>query len=77
MKSLIGLVVVALPNPKASLQVVALIRYVLPELEVFARARNDAHARDLREAGAHLVVPELVQTGVKLAAEVLTATGKS
>ena len=70
-------VVVALPSPKASLQVVALIRYVLPELEVFARARNDAHARDLREAGAHLVVPELVQTGVKLAAEVLTATGKS
>jgi CPA2 family monovalent cation:H+ antiporter-2 len=67
-------VVVTLDNPKAALQVVALIRYIFPELEVFARARNDHHARELEEAGAHLVVPELIQTGVKLASEVIQKT---
>jgi CPA2 family monovalent cation:H+ antiporter-2 len=67
-------VVVTLDNPKAALQVVALIRYIFPELEVFARARNDQHARELEEAGAHLVVPELIQTGVKLASEVMEKT---
>ena len=63
--------VVALDNPKAALQVVALARYIFPELPVFARARSESHAGELKEAGAHLVVPELVQTGVKLAHEVL------
>ena len=67
-------VVVTIDNPKAALQVVALIRYIFPELEVFARARNDQHARELEDAGAHLVVPELIQTGVKLASEVMEKT---
>ncbi len=66
--------VVTIDNPKAALQVVALIRYIFPELEVFARARNDQHARELEDAGAHLVVPELIQTGVKLASEVMEKT---
>ncbi|MDX1401554.1 MAG: NAD-binding protein, partial [Kiloniellales bacterium] len=68
--------VVALDNAKSALHVVALVRYIFPELPVFARARSDAHAHELKEAGAHLVVPELVQTGVKLAHEVLEHTEK-
>lgn len=69
-----GAVVVALDNAKAALQVVALARYIFPDLPVFARARSESHGGELVEAGAHLVVPELVQTGVKLAREVLDHT---
>ena len=67
-------VVITIDNPKAALQVVALIRYIFPDLAVFARARNQEHARELEDAGAHLVVPELIHTGVKLADEVMEKT---
>ena len=64
-------VVVALDNPRAALQVVALLHYIFPELPVYARASDDAHAAELERAGAALVVPELVATGLKLAGSLL------
>ena len=63
--------VVAMNNPKAALQLVALMNYIFPNLPVYARARDDAHARELEKAGAHTVVPELVATGVKLASSIV------
>jgi CPA2 family monovalent cation:H+ antiporter-2 len=63
--------VVAVSNPKAALQIVAFIRYIFPELQVLARARNRQHARELEEAGAHVVVPELVATGHALAGSLI------
>ena len=60
-------VVVALRDPNATLQLVGLLHYLLPELPIYARAHDDAHATNLEEAGAVVTVPELVATGDKLA----------
>jgi CPA2 family monovalent cation:H+ antiporter-2 len=64
-------IVVALDNPRAALQLVALLCYIFPDLKIYARARDDTHAAELERAGAHIVVPELVATGVKLAGSIL------
>jgi CPA2 family monovalent cation:H+ antiporter-2 len=66
-------IVVAVDNPKAALQLVAMVCYIFPDLEIHARARDDAHAGELEKLGAHVVVPELVATGVKLAGSILDA----
>lgn len=68
-------VVVALNNPRESLQLVALLRYIFPELPIYARAYDDAHASDLQHAGALAVVPELVATGTNLASSILSHMG--
>ena len=65
--------VVAVDNPKVAVQLVALVCYIFPDLKVYARARDDAHAQELQKVGAHIVVPELVATGVKLAGSILSA----
>ena len=64
-------VVVAVDDPRAALRLVSFLRYLFPELRILARAKNDAHAKSLREAGAATAVPELVATGVKLATTIL------
>lgn len=64
-------VVVALDDPRSSLQAVALIRYIFPDLKVFARAYDDAHGDELRRAGAAIVVPEVITTGRELAQSIL------
>jgi CPA2 family monovalent cation:H+ antiporter-2 len=64
-------VVVAIDNAKAALTLVAFLTYLFPELGIYARAYDDAHAAELEKAGAQTVVPELVATGVKLAGEIL------
>ncbi len=66
-------IVVAVDNRKAALQIVALVRYIFPDLKVYARARDEDHAEELEQLGAHIVVPELVATGVKLAGSILDA----
>jgi CPA2 family monovalent cation:H+ antiporter-2 len=53
----------------------ALLHYLFPKLPVYARARDDLHARELKHAGAHIVVPELVATGIKLAGSILDQIG--
>jgi len=70
-------VVVAVSNPKAALQIVAFIRYIFPDLQVLARARNRQHAQELEEAGAHVVIPELVATGSALAGSLIGGAPKS
>ncbi|MDH3792030.1 MAG: NAD-binding protein, partial [Rhodospirillales bacterium] len=64
-------VVVAIDNAKAALTLVAFLTYLFPELGIYARAYDDAHAAELEKAGAQTVVPELVATGVKLAGSIL------
>ena len=66
-------IVVAVDSPTAALQLVAMVCYIFPDLEVHARARDDAHADELEKLGAHVVVPELVATGVELAGSILDA----
>jgi K+:H+ antiporter len=62
--------VVAVDNPQIALQTVALVRYIFPELKIYARAHDDDHARDLARAGANTVVPEMVATGHRLAGSI-------
>ncbi len=50
--------VIADDNPKAALQLAALVHYILPELMVVARAYDDAHAAELRAAGVDIAIPE-------------------
>ena len=68
-------VVVALNAPRESLQLVALLRYIFPELPIYARAYDESHAGDLRHAGALAVVTELVATGTNLAGSILDHMG--
>ncbi len=68
-------VIIAVDNPKAALQIVALLHYLFPELRIYARARDDLHADELKHAGAHIVVPELIATGLKLAGSILDQIG--
>ena len=63
--------VVAVDNPQIALRAVAIVRYIFPELKIYARAHDDEHARDLARAGADTVVPELVATGHRLAGSIM------
>ena len=63
--------VVALSDSEAATRLVGALRHTLPDLPVFARATNDAHAAELVRAGASFVVPELVATGKRLAERIL------
>jgi CPA2 family monovalent cation:H+ antiporter-2 len=48
-----------------------MVRYIFPDLKIYARAHDDAHARELARAGADTVVPELVATGHRLAGSII------
>ena len=60
-------VVVALDHPKDAVQLVTLLHYIFPRLKVIARARDDSHVEELRNAGANIVVPEYLDLGEHLA----------
>ena len=64
-------VVVALSDSEAATRLVGILRGMLPDLPVLARATNDAHAAELVRAGASFVVPELVATGRRLAQHIV------
>lgn len=64
-------VVIAIDDARAALHLVSFLRYIFPDLKIFVRARDEQHAADLKQAGAHIVVPELVATGVRLAGSIL------
>ena len=68
-------VVVALSDSEAATRLVGLLRGMLPDLPILARAANDVHAEELDRAGATFVVPELVATGRRLA-ERIVAPGR-
>ena len=64
-------VVVALSDSEAATRLVGILRGVLPDIPVLARATNDSHAAELVRAGATFVVPELVATGRRLAEHIV------
>lgn len=66
-------VVVTVNNPRAALQLVATLHYVLPDIPIVARAYDDAHAEELRRAGAAAVVAEPTPLGDRLVDEVARA----
>lgn len=68
-------IVLTMDEPGAALLAVRGIRRELPHARLFVRARDEAHARALRLAGASVVVPETLEASLQLSAFVLEAVG--
>lgn len=68
-------VVLTMDDPHAALQATRALRRQYPAIPIFARARDEQHARLLKEAGADGVIPETVESGLQLARFALGATG--
>lgn len=68
-------IVLTMDNPVAALQAVRGIRREFPHARLFARSRDEKHARALKLAGASVVVPETLEASLQLSAFVLGALG--
>ena len=64
-------VVVALDEAPQTLLVVGVLRYIFPDMPVLCRAHDEAHGQRLSQAGATIVVPEVIDTGRHLAEAML------
>jgi CPA2 family monovalent cation:H+ antiporter-2 len=67
--------VVTTDNVTAAEHIVRKARLEFPELPIYARARNRAHARTLLALGASEVVPESLESSLQLGGHVLAASG--
>jgi CPA2 family monovalent cation:H+ antiporter-2 len=68
-------VVLTMDDPQSALHAVRAIRKQYPALPLYARARDEKHARLLKKAGATQVIPETLESGLQLAGFVLHAAG--
>ena len=67
--------VVAIPDPAATRQIVAVAKKLRPDLFVVVRTRLVAEVEPLRRLGATSVVPEELETSLELAGRALAAFG--
>lgn len=68
-------VVLTMDHTAAAIHAVQGIRRMAPMMRVIARARDEKHALLLREAGASVVVPETLESSLKLTGWVLETLG--
>lgn len=68
-------VVLTMDHTAAAVHAVKGIRRTQPQIRIIARARDEKHALTLREAGASVVVPETLESGLKLTGSVLETLG--
>ena len=68
---LANLVIITVPSPTTSRELIYLVRYHTADAMVFARARYHIHRWQLTRAGAHVVVDEEDQVGHELASKAL------
>ena len=68
-------IVLTMDHPNSALQAVRGIRREFPQARLFARSRDERHARILKQAGASVVVPETLEASLQLSAFVLEAMG--
>jgi CPA2 family monovalent cation:H+ antiporter-2 len=68
-------IVLTMDHPSAALHAVRGIRREFPHVRLFARSRDETHARSLKLAGASVVVPETLEASLQLSAFVLEAMG--
>jgi CPA2 family monovalent cation:H+ antiporter-2 len=68
-------IVLTMDHPSAALHAVRGIRREFPQVRLFARSRDETHARALKLAGASVVVPETLEASLQLSAFVLEAMG--
>ncbi len=64
---------VTMDQPAAAMHAVRAARAACPQLPIYARSRDEAHARELLDAGATGVVPETLEAGLQLTAFALRA----
>jgi len=64
-------VVVTVPDHRTALQVISQVRALAPHGKVIARARYHLYAKDLEQAGAHVIIDEEQQVGSLLGLEVI------
>ncbi len=67
--------VIAIPDPAATRQIVAMAKKLRPDLFVVVRTRLVAEVEPLRRLGATSVVPEELETSLELAGRALAAFG--
>jgi CPA2 family monovalent cation:H+ antiporter-2 len=68
-------IVLTMDHPASALQAVRGIRREFPHVQLFARSRDERHARALKMAGASVVVPETLEASLQLSAFVLESIG--
>jgi CPA2 family monovalent cation:H+ antiporter-2 len=68
-------IVLTMDHPSSALHAVRGIRREFPDVRLFARSRDEKHARALKLAGASVVVPETLEASLQLSAFVLEAMG--
>jgi CPA2 family monovalent cation:H+ antiporter-2 len=68
-------IVLTMDHPSSALQAVRGIRREFPQVPLYARSRDEKHARALKLAGASVVVPETLEASLQLSAFVLEAIG--
>jgi CPA2 family monovalent cation:H+ antiporter-2 len=68
-------IVLTMDHPSSALHAVRGIRREFPHVRLFARSRDERHARALKLAGASVVVPETLEASLQLSAFVLEAMG--
>jgi CPA2 family monovalent cation:H+ antiporter-2 len=68
-------IVLTMDHPVSAVRAAKAIRHAYPHMALFARSRDEAHARMLKQAGASFVIPETLEAGLQLSAIVLQAMG--
>jgi glutathione-regulated potassium-efflux system ancillary protein KefC/glutathione-regulated potassium-efflux system protein KefB len=69
------LLVLAIDDVEASVRTAELVRHNFPELPIYARARNRAHAYRLMDAGVKVLNRETLLSSLDMAARVLQELG--
>jgi CPA2 family monovalent cation:H+ antiporter-2 len=68
-------IVLTMDHASSALHAVRGIRREFPDVQLFARSRDEKHARALKLAGASIVVPETLEASLQLSSFVLEAMG--
>jgi CPA2 family monovalent cation:H+ antiporter-2 len=68
-------VVLTMDKTAAAVHAVKGVRLTAPDIRIAARARDEVHARALRDAGASVVISETLESGLQLAGAVFDALG--
>jgi CPA2 family monovalent cation:H+ antiporter-2 len=67
--------VITIDQPDTASLLVAALKQYAPDLEIFVRARDLSHSRELEEAGATAVVPEIIEASLQLGGIVMDSMG--
>ena len=67
--------VITIDQPTTASRLVAALKEYAPDLEIFVRARDLSHSRQLEIAGATAVVPETIEASLQLGGIVMNSMG--